>query len=128
MLAGRLSLTELPAVSASVLGMAVCWPTFKLGTAWENGAFGSKSGLVMLRYRDQKLVSIVSFVRFVSRSFPVEPVAVLPGIVAKGLRSTASEPFDSRYAFKNAAWLISSSVLSWMYWGISPSRIVRAAV
>ncbi len=43
------------------------------------------------------------------------PVALLLGKVAKRLRSTASAPFDSRYAFRKAAWLISSSVLSWIY-------------
>src|SRR5216683_3536737 len=102
----------LPAVSSFVLGIAVCCPAFKLGTACTNGAPGSKSGLVMLRYRDQKLVSIVSWVRFVSRGFPVDPVAVLPGIVAKRLRSTGFAPFDSRKLLRNRWWLISSSVLS----------------
>src|SRR5436853_623824 len=67
MLEGGL-LGSLPAVSSFVLGIAVCCPTFKLGTACTNGAPGSKSGLVMLRYRDQKLVSMVSCVRFVRRA------------------------------------------------------------
>src|SRR6202042_312903 len=101
-------LRELPAVSASVRGIAVCCPTPRLGTACTNGAPRSTSGFVMLRYRDQKLVSTVSCVRLVSRSFLLDPCAVLPGIVAKRLRSTASAPFDSRYAFRKATWLISS--------------------
>ncbi len=72
--------------------------------AWHgpaNGAPESKSGLVMLRYRDQKLVSMVSYMRLVRRGLPVEPVAVLPGIVAKQLRSTGLAPLDSRKLFKN---------------------------
>src|SRR6202022_3957771 len=68
--------------SASVLGIAVCRPLFKDGTALANLAAASRSGLLLsLRYRPQKLVSIVSWVRFVSRFFPDDPVAVLPGIV-----------------------------------------------
>ena len=53
-------LMTLPTVSSLLLGIAVCNPLFKLGTACANGAPGSKSGFVMLRYRDQKLVSTVS--------------------------------------------------------------------
>ena len=43
------ALMVLLAVSALDLGIAVCCFTFKLGTACANGAFGSKSGFVMLR-------------------------------------------------------------------------------
>jgi hypothetical protein len=50
---------------------------------------GSRSGLFeSLRYRVHQLVSRVSSIKFVSRSLPVNPAAVLPGIVAKVLRST----------------------------------------
>src|ERR1700736_4642962 len=68
--------------SASVLGIAVCFPLFKLGTASANFAAKSRSGfLLSLRYLPQKLVSIVSCVRFVSRLLPDDPVAELPGRV-----------------------------------------------
>src|SRR2546427_12862268 len=72
-------------VSASVLGIAVCCPAAKLGMA--GGKVSPKSGfLVLLRYRVHQLVSSVSWVRFVRRSFPVDPVAVLPGKVRNGSR------------------------------------------
>src|SRR5580704_13804143 len=77
----------LPAVSSLVLGMAACAPTFKLGTASANLAPGSKSGLVMLRYRDQKLVSTVSWVKLVSRPTCLAPSALLLGKVLNWLRS-----------------------------------------
>src|SRR5438309_8860609 len=67
-------------VSKSVLGIAVCCPTARVGTACGKTKFGSRSGLwLSLRYRVHQLVSRVSFVRFVRRGFPLDPVAVLPG-------------------------------------------------
>src|ERR1700730_10633635 len=39
-----------------------------------------------------------------------------------------SAPLDFKYASRKFAWLNSSSVLSLMYWGMSPSRIRRAVV
>src|SRR6266567_7411110 len=100
-------------VSASVLGIAVCWLTPKVGTAGGKVKFGSRSGLwVLLRYRVHQLVSSVSCVRFVSRSFPLDPVAVLPGRVRKGSRFTVSAPLEARYALRKFWWVNSSSVLS----------------
>src|SRR5437868_9241018 len=98
MLWGLLSVMVLPAVSAFDRGIAVCWLTFKLGTACANGELGSKSGLVMLRYRDQKLVSIVSWVRLVSRPICRAPSALLLGNVAKPclLRSIPLKPLETR--------------------------------
>src|ERR1700757_4062470 len=89
-------LMTLPAVSSLLLGIAVCKPTFRLGTACAKTAFGSKSGLVMLRYRDQKLVSVVSWVRFVSRPTCLAPSALLLGNCANGVRSTGWTPIDCR--------------------------------
>ena len=44
----------------------------------------SRSGFSLsMRYRVQKLVSTLSCMRFVSRFFPEDPVAVLPGNVRK---------------------------------------------
>src|ERR1017187_2912765 len=89
------------AVSASVLGMAVCLPTARVGIACGKVKFGSRSGLwVLLRYRVHQLVSSVSSIRFVSRSFPLEPVAVLPFRVRKGSRLTESAPLEARYALR----------------------------
>src|ERR1700726_4835364 len=108
MLVGGL-LGSLPAVSLSFLGIAVNRPPFKLfvfepskfPVAWINFAAGSKSGLVMLRYRVQKLVSMVNWVRFVRRppsprKFWFAPVALLVGRCRNGSRLTALAPFDSR--------------------------------
>jgi hypothetical protein len=52
----------------------------------ENGSALSKSGLLMLRKTDQinVFMFMVNFMRFVSRGLPLDPVAVLPGMVAKG--------------------------------------------
>src|SRR5439155_6538664 len=62
-------------VSASVLGIAVCWLTPKVGTACGKVKFGLRSGfLVLLRYRVHQLVSTVSCVRLVSRKIPLDPV------------------------------------------------------
>src|SRR5881397_547401 len=84
-------------VSASVRGIAVCWLTPKVGTACGKTKFGSRSGLwLSLRYLVHQLVSIVSCVRFVSRSFPLDPLAELPGRVRNGFRFTVSAPFDAR--------------------------------
>ena len=47
---------------------------------------------------------------------------------AESSRSTVSAPFDARYAFKNTSWLSSSSVLSEMYWSMSPSSCLIAPV
>src|SRR3979490_1020020 len=96
-LSAGLALMVLPAVSASERGIAVCWPTFKLGTARTNLAVGSKSGLVMLRYRDQKLVSMVSWVRLVRRPVSLAPAALLLGNTRNLSRSTASAPLESKY-------------------------------
>src|SRR5947208_14453192 len=88
-------------VSASVLGIAVCWLTAKVGTACGKVKFGSRSGLrVLLRYRVHQLVSIVSWVRFVSRSFPLDPVAELPGKVRNCSRSAGAAPLETRYALR----------------------------
>src|SRR3989442_3958423 len=101
----------------------------KLGTAWGNADVGSRSGLLSrLRYRVHQLVSTVSCMRFVSRGFPLDPVAVLPGKVANGLRSTISARFEAKYALMKFWWVNSSSVFSWLYGSISPSRTLRAAV
>src|SRR5438309_5638392 len=81
--------------SSSVLGIAVCCPTAKVGTAC--GKVSPRSGfLVLLRYRVHQLVSRVSCVRFVSLSLPLDPVAVLPGRVRKGSRLTVLAPLDAR--------------------------------
>src|SRR6266404_2711093 len=80
--------------SASVLGIAVCCPTAKVGTAC--GKVSPKSGFfVRLRYRVHQLVSRVSRVRFVSRSFPLDPVAELPGRVRNGSKFTVAMPLDA---------------------------------
>src|ERR1700720_481309 len=107
LLAGS-ALMLLPAVSSSVLGIAVCCPTARSGTACTNFAAASKSGLVMLRYRDQKLVSTVSCMRLVSRppspaKLWLAPVALLLGSSENGCRLGGSAPFDSRYLPKNGA-------------------------
>src|SRR5260221_13848556 len=53
-------------------------------TAWGNVKPGSRSGFSLsMRYRVQKLVSTLSCMRFVSRFFPEDPVAVLPGNARK---------------------------------------------
>src|SRR5437899_8556783 len=116
-------------VSASVLGIAVCWLTAKVGTAGGKVKFGLRSGfLLLLRYRVHQLVSTVSCVRFVSRSFPLDPVAELPGRVRNGSRFTGSASFSTRYALRKVQWVNSSSVLSWMYTGMSSSRTSIASV
>src|SRR2546426_2934006 len=119
----------LGARSALLLGIAGNFPMLKLGTAWGNVNVGSRSGLLArLRYRVHQLVSTVSCMRFVSRGFPVDPSAVLPGKVRKGSRFTVSAPFEARYALMNWKWVISSSVLSWIYWGMSSSSCSSAFV
>jgi hypothetical protein len=75
-----------------------------------------------------QLVSTFRFIRLVSRPICFAPVALLLGSVRNSSRSTASSPFERRYAFRNAAWLCSSSVLSEMYCGMSSSRFSSAAV
>src|SRR5580700_7295204 len=74
-------------VSSSVLGIAVCCPIFKVGTARSRSVNVSpRSGFLLSeRYLPQKLVSTVSFVRFVSRPFSVDPVALLPATVQNSL-------------------------------------------
>ena len=52
------------------------------------------------------------FHEMVSRRFPLEPVAVLPGRVRKGSRFTGSAPLETRYALRKFWWVNSSSVLS----------------
>src|SRR5215469_1509287 len=109
--------------SALVLGMAVNCPEAKPGTAWGNTKLGSRSGLfALLRYRVHQLVSKVSCMRFVKRGFPLDPVAVLPIRVRNCSRSAGAAPLDLRYALRKVKWVISSSVLSWMYCGKSESR------
>src|SRR5215472_10796449 len=109
--------------SALVLGIAGNCPAANAGTACGNAKFGSRSGLfALLRYRVHQLVSRVSCMRFVSRGFPLDPVAVLPIKVRNESRLAGAAPFDIRYAFRNVKWVISSSVLSWMYCGKSESR------
>ena len=66
--------------------------------------------------------------RFVSRSFPLDPVAVLPGKVRNRSRLTGLAPFDTKYALRNVKWVNSSSVLSWMYTSMSSSSTFRASV
>jgi len=57
---------------------------------------GSRSGFfASLRYRVHQLVSTVSCIRFVSRSLPLDPVAVLPGKVRNGSRSAVAFPFEA---------------------------------
>src|SRR5207237_10855288 len=88
--------------SASVLGIAVNCPFCKSGTACGNTKLGSRSGLLLrLRYRVHQLVSRVSCMRLVSRSFPLEPVALLPGKVRNRSRCTGCAPFDTRYAVRD---------------------------
>src|SRR5437016_5365672 len=91
-------------VSASVLGIAVCWLTAKVGTTCGKTKFGSRSGLwLSSRYRVHQLVSNVSWVRLVSR-FPIKavltPVAVLPGRVRNGSKSAGAAPLETRYALR----------------------------
>src|SRR5581483_9422293 len=93
-------------VSASVLGIAVCCPTAKVGTACGNLKLGSRSGLWALsRYRVHQLVSTVSCIRFVRRGLRLDPVAMLPGRVRNWLRFTVSAPLDARYAFRKCWWV-----------------------
>src|SRR5215469_4693097 len=85
------------------------------------------------RYRLQKLVSMVSLVRLVSRPLLADPIAALPGIVRKWgptrrSRSAVLAPLDFKYASRKFVWLNSSSVLSTMYWGMSLSSRSRAVV
>src|SRR6516164_9356623 len=88
--------------SSSVLGIAGNCPEAKPGTACGNTQLGSRSGLfALLRYRVHQLVSSVSFMRLVSRGFPLEPLALLPGKVRNCSRLAGAAPFDTRYAFKN---------------------------
>src|SRR6266851_3080402 len=62
--------------SPSLLGIAGCSPTARLGTAW--GKVSPKSGFfVRLRYRVHQLVSTVSCMMFVSRPICWAPVALL---------------------------------------------------
>src|SRR5262249_34173648 len=69
----------------------------KSGTACGNVKVGSRSGLcASLRYRVHQLVSTVSCIRLVSRGVRVDPVAVLPGKVRNGSRSTVAAPFEAR--------------------------------
>src|SRR6266567_2926479 len=83
--------------SALFLGIAGNFPLAKPGTAWGNTKFGSRSGLfVLLRYRVHQLVSRVSCMRFVSRGFPLDPVALLPCKVRNGSRLTVAAPFEAR--------------------------------
>src|SRR5262245_30866466 len=102
--------------SASLLGIAGCRPLLKLGTACGNTNPGSRSGLfALLRYLVHQLVSTVSCMRFVSLPICLAPVAVLLGRVRKGSKFTGVAPIDAKYALMNWKWLISSSVLSWIY-------------
>src|SRR5215469_10511095 len=85
------------------------------------------------RYRLQKLVSMVSLVRLVSRPLLADPIATLPGTVRKWRptrrsRSAVLAPLDCKYASRKFVWLNSSSVLSTMYWGMAGSRVSRAVV
>src|ERR1700738_4590307 len=70
-------------MSALFLGIAVRFLIPPGGlTAWGNVKLGSRSGFSLsMRYRVQKLVSTLSCMRFVSRFFPEDPVAVLHGNV-----------------------------------------------
>src|ERR1700758_292678 len=87
--------------SALVLGIAVNTPEARPGTACGNMKPGSRSGLfAALRYRVHQLVSKVSCMRFVSRGFPLAPVAVLPVKVRNCSRSAGAAPLDIRYAFR----------------------------
>src|SRR5205823_13699473 len=91
-------------VSALVLGIAVCWLTPKVGTACGKTWSGSRSGLwLSSRYRVHQLVSIVSWVRFVSRC-PIRtvltPLAVLPIRVRNGSRFAGAAPLETKYAFR----------------------------
>src|SRR5215469_4922136 len=118
--------------SASVLGIAVNLPENRAGTACGNTKLGSRSGLfALLRYRVHQLVSRVSCVRFVSL-LPIRalltPVAVLPSRARNASRFAGAAPFDIRYALRKVKCVISSSVLSWMYWGKSLSSISSAVV
>jgi len=84
-------------VSLSVLGIAVCRPTAKLGIAC--GKVSPKSGfLLSLRYRVHQRVSSVSCIRFVRRNFPLDPLAELPGNVRNFSRLIGAAPFETRYA------------------------------
>src|SRR5215472_5250241 len=100
MLEGGL-LRVLPFVSALLLGIAGCCPTFKLRTACGN--FEPKSGLVVLRYRVQKLVSTVSRVRLVSRPICRAPSALLLGSRRNRSKLTGGAPWEAKYAFRNLA-------------------------
>src|SRR5260370_30657326 len=124
--------TLLLLVSVSSRGIAGNWPfgCDKVGTAGSN--VPPRSGFSVLRYRSHQLVSTLSCRRFVSR-FPIlavlTPFATLPRNVANALRLTGAAPKTcDRYALRNVMWLNSSSVLSWIYWGMSPSRTCSAAV
>jgi len=79
-------------------------------------------GFFPLRYRVYQLRSTLRFMRLVIRLISLAPVARLLGRVRNGSRSTGTTPLDLRKALRKAAWLSSSSVLSVMYCGMSPSR------
>src|ERR1700751_2774446 len=81
-----------------------------------------RSGFFPLRYRVYQLRSTLRFMRLVIRLICRAPVALLLGRTRNGSRSTGSSPLDFKKAVRKAAWLSSSSVLSVMYWGMSPSR------
>src|ERR1700722_4456254 len=90
------------------------------------GKVAPKSGFCALRYRVNQLVSTLRFMRLVRGGVLEEPVAVLPCRVRNLSRLTGSAPCNSKYAFRNAAWLISSLVLLVIYCGPSVSRLERA--
>ena len=92
------------------------------------GESGPQIGVLGARYRTYQLVSTSSVCRFVSRPFCFAPVAWLLGSVRNSSRFTGRAPLERRYAFRKAAWLSSSSVLSEMYCGMSLSRFDSAAM
>src|SRR6266568_1820906 len=85
---------SLPAVSALLRGIAVCCPTFRLGTA--SGKVEPKSGLVVLRYRTHQLVSTLSCVRLVRRLICRAPSALLLGRLRKRSRLTVGAPLEAK--------------------------------
>src|ERR1043165_7777841 len=75
------------------------------------GNVSPKSGLPVLRYLTNQLVSTVRFIRLVSLLAVVfDPVAWLLGRVRNGSKLIAWLPLETRYAFRKSRWVNSSRV------------------
>src|SRR5215470_6795089 len=116
--------------SASLRGIAGNPPGLnKSGTACGNVNVGSRSGLFSsLRYRVHQLVSTVSCMRLVSRSLPLDPVAVLPGKVRNGSRSTVAFPFEAKHLKGGGVGWISTPSWNFAVWDSSEFVVLHPKV